>query len=916
MAEGTTLILWRIDNMKASYLALILTCIIGIGCYALLDSDDAMGANTSPTNATLVGDIWYTVWDGEAIVRGPSSNSLTSITIPSTVTIDGTTYTVTGIAGVSDYTGNGAFMDMQNLTTVTLPYTLESFTAQYDANSANYTYSNCFKIYPSATPKVSSLTTVNWDIPEGETCHLQSIGASAFEYCSVLTTFDIPDSVTTIGNNAFTGCTQYSIPNWPASLTSLGNGAFNGTAVSLSSLPQSITSVPNRLFYNCPNITQFTLHNGVTSIGESSFGRCTGLTQITIPDSVTTFGDGAFGGCTSLQSLKFPASMTSIPASVCSGCTNLATVTLPTNYTSVGNYSFSACPNLHFTLSDAITSVGEGAFSGCYAMEITHIPSGLTTIPTSAFNSALGTGVTIPSTVTTVGNYAFGTLMENGQICTSAEIIFEGDATPGSCTNTVSLGSSLFLRQGTGTPYPTGTTITIYLYGKSYDNAYYSVPYNNSNVSTVFNNYSMTYISPSSRVAVNYYAVYGGVEYSLTNVSSSSSSSCTANLIGLYDDSATSITLTSSFRYYYRTCNVSGVTGSATADGLGAFGGTGLTTVTINSLSLNWYYNPNGNNFSYANTFKDCVSLTTVNFNVSGSNLTIPTGMFYGCTNMDTSAIPRGVKYINDNAFRDCTSLTASNTNMTNMSLTTIGNHAFDGCTLFSPITMTFTRNVSIGEYAFNGCESFNPIIYVTNMTVGNYAFAGCTSLTLDNMKSVSLGDYAFAGCTSLNPSYLQDVTVGDFAFENCTSLSNIVIKGYTDLGDGIFNLADIEEPTTEERSLTLIFMTEDVTYDEYTFMSSGRAHYDRIYNIVDMGNNGFTTESSGLPADATVSNALTIDAVRMIQKIDVEEQSGSGIGGTEAILVGLIPVLVGISMILYILGQLGVLDLTRFGLE
>lgn len=256
--------------MKPIYFALIFVCVIGVG-YMMMDSDDSEGAVTNPSNATLVDGIWYTVWDGEAIVRGPSSNTVSSITIPSTVTIDGTPYTVTGIAGVGSSTGTGAFMDMQQLTTVTLPYTLETFTAQYDANTAGLTYSNCFCIYPSATQKVSRLTTVNWDIPVGETCHLTSIGGQAFWNCNVLTTFTIPDSVTTIGQSAFNGCTAYALSAWPLSLTTIGNSAFAGTATALTSMPSNITAVPSGLFSSCPNITQFTLHNGITSVGDRAF---------------------------------------------------------------------------------------------------------------------------------------------------------------------------------------------------------------------------------------------------------------------------------------------------------------------------------------------------------------------------------------------------------------------------------------------------------------------------------------------------------------------------------------------------------------------------------------------------------------------------------------------------------------------
>lgn len=868
------------------YFAILITCLVGVG-YALSESEDTEASPiTNPTNATLVDDIWYTVWDGEAIVRGPSSANLTTITIPSTVTIDGQTYTVTGIAGATTptsshpYQSSGAFSDMFSLTTVTLPYTLETFNAQFSADTANYTYSNAFAITYSPDAVNSKLTTVNWDIPEGETCHLTSIGPGVFQDCRKLATFDIPDSVTTIGTRAFNSCYAYSISQFPTALTSIGDYSFVGSAITVSTVPQTVTSIGENAFYNCKNITQFTL-----------------------PDTVTSLSPGVFGGCTSLQSIKFPAGLTAIPNTICSGCTSLATVTMPTNYTSVGSSAFENCANIHFTLPANLTSVGASAFKGCTSMAISTIPSGITTIPSYAFNGAMaGPRLVIPATVTSINEYAFGMLRENGQVCTTPEVIFEGNNTIGNCTNVVTFsGTKIFQEQYPNNSYPANTTMTIYLYGKTYTDIYYAI-YNMPNV--IVNNYSSSFINTQSNVTVNYYAIKDGVEYQLTNVRQNTSTPYTANIIGLADESVTSIVLTDSFQYYLHTCNVAGVTGSATATGLGAFGGTDLTSVTINSLSLNFLYNPNGSNFTYANTFKDCVNLTTVTLPSSGS---IPAGMFYGCTNLDIAYISGSISNIGQNAFRDCTSLTLSNTDWSGYrsGLNSVGNHAFDGCVLLNPTALVFKSNSNVGEYAFAGCESLSNVQFGYNMTIGNYAFDGCELLNTDKFENVTIGDYAFNGCTSLNPSSFTNVSAGICAFQNCTNLNSIVMQGTIGLGPGVFNLVDIEEPTTEERSLSLLFLTDDVDYSEYTFASGGPNSYERIYNIVDMGNNGFTTASSGLPASATVSDTLTVDADRMIQKIEVEgKEGGDGIGGVGSTLIKIVPIIVIASLLFAIMSM------------
>ena len=880
------------------YVAILITCIVGIG-YALSESEDTEGATTNPTNATLVDNIWYSIWDGEAIVRGPSSANLSSITIPSTVTIDGQTYTVTGIAGTQGQDYPGAFSDMFSLTTVTLPYTIESFNAQYDVNSANYTYSNAFAIMYSSDAVNSNLTTVNWNIPEGESCHLTSVGPGAFQNCRKLATFDIPDSVTTIGTRAFQSCYVYSISQFPSALTSIGAYAFSGDAITVSTVPQTVVYIGENAFYNCTSITQFTL-----------------------PDTVTNLDPGVFGGCTSLQSLRFPAGMTAIPSRFCTDCTNLATVTMPTNYTAVGSNAFMNCSSLHFALPAGLTSVGSYAFKGCTSMAISSIPSGITTIESYAFNGAMaGPRLVIPATVTTIGDYAFGMLRENGQICTHPEIVFEGDGAIGSSTNVVAVnGNRIFQEPFPNDSYPANTTVTIYLYGKTYSNIYYAI----YELPAVINNYSSTYINTRSNLTINYYAVYGNVEYALTNVLPNTSNPATATVLGLADDSVTSITIPSSFTYYSsRTCNVAGIMGSATESGLGAFGGTGLVSVNIRSFSLNYLYNPNGSNFAYANTFKDCVNLTTVTL-PSQSNYAIPAGMFYGCTSLDITNLV-GAIHIGKNSFRDCTSLTLSNTDWSvSKKLVTVGDHAFDGCIQLDPISLSFANNTgNVGDYAFAGCVSLSPSYIFTlgaNTTFGDHAFDGCIALNDDNISNVTLGDYTFNGCTALNPTTIENVTTGDFtfngctslnpttfnnvsvgegAFQNCTGLETITMKGTIDLGPAVFNLTDIEEPTTEERSLALLFMTDDVDYTETTFASVGPNSYERIYNIVDMGNNGFTTASSGLPASATVSNSLNLESIRMIQKIEVEGKEGGGDGGVSATIINLLPVFVAIGLIL-----------------
>jgi hypothetical protein len=48
-----------------------------------------------------------------------------------------------------------------------------------------------------------------------------------------------------------------------------------------------------------------TIPDSVTSIGDRAFYDCSSLTSITIPDSLTSIGNAAFDGCSGLTSINF-----------------------------------------------------------------------------------------------------------------------------------------------------------------------------------------------------------------------------------------------------------------------------------------------------------------------------------------------------------------------------------------------------------------------------------------------------------------------------------------------------------------------------------------------------------------------------------------------------------------------------------
>uniref|UniRef100_UPI004056BB06 protein kinase domain-containing protein n=1 Tax=Alistipes sp. TaxID=1872444 RepID=UPI004056BB06 len=112
----------------------------------------------------------------------------------------------------------------------------------------------------------------------------------------------IPDSVTTIGDRAFSSCYNLTSVNIGNSVTTIGSYAFFGCRNLTSvTIPDSVTTIGGGAFFGCTSLTSITIGDSVTTIGKQAFRDCTGLTSITIPDSVMTIGEEIFLGCNGLK---------------------------------------------------------------------------------------------------------------------------------------------------------------------------------------------------------------------------------------------------------------------------------------------------------------------------------------------------------------------------------------------------------------------------------------------------------------------------------------------------------------------------------------------------------------------------------------------------------------------------------------
>ncbi|MDE5864789.1 MAG: leucine-rich repeat domain-containing protein, partial [Lachnospiraceae bacterium] len=456
---------------------------------------------------------------------------------------------------------------------------------------------------------------------------------------------------------------------------------------------KSVTSIGQRAFANCDNLTSITIPVGVISIGERAFAGCSSLTSITIPEGVTTIGDEAFVSCSSLTSITIPesvirmwrafvdcSSLTSIQVKSgnqkydsrnnCNAIIDTETNTLlagccktiiPESITTIGDYSFAGCNSLtSITIPEGVTTIKCGAFYLCSSLTSITIPSSVTTIEEDTFMDCSSlTSITIPEGVTTIQPDTFSgcSSLTNITIPSSVTAILE-NAFSG-CSNLTSI------------TVPSNVT-------RIGDNVFSGCP-----------NTMIVYADADSRAAE--YAKASGftvkpIEKKPTNDNPTPAASgtiltvsdlqCTVKVVS---DNATNPTVT-----YTGTTSKTAATVTIPA------------TVTVDNIT----YKVTG---IAENAFKNNKKITKVTI---GANITtIGANAFNGCTKLKTVSIGANVTTINAKAFYKCTKLTKITIPA---KVETIGKQAFYGCKNLKNITIKTTKltNKKIGSKAFKGIHA------------------------------------------------------------------------------------------------------------------------------------------------------------------------------------------------------------------
>ncbi len=700
----------------------------------------------------------------------------------------------TTLTSIGDY----AFQACSNLINLTMYTTTTSIgegtfsgcgslSVSIDAHETNTTIAdNLFK----NCQQMVSLTTSG----------VTAIGENAFIGCNSLSTVSLPNGLTTIGPSSFEYCTSLTQVDIPESVTSLGAQAFNcsnltDVTVSWWSVPDNVSTQSDPFPTDKSGITlhvpfglrpvyqahdywglfgnivmpetaeivdnqnvRYRLHVGateeenwaeviglddhvtineiyilsttdylsmsfpVTTIAADAFKDRTDIAKVTLLASVTTIGQAAFNGCTGLRTLTVSSNLRSIGAGAFndSGLFELVVRCDPTHPNLVQGF-VSQIPTIQKAfIYEGIGSIGDMAFASCSELSSVSFYGGdLKTIGTKAFyNCPKIETLSILQSVESIGDKAFG--------------VPEG-VTSSLNSVTVRWQTPFPMPDGVD-PFPTHSGITL------------KVPFGKKEA------YSSDSYWGDFNIDVATQEIAGGPHLVRYRLHEDATEEYWAEVIGMYDQQATSVDIESSKVY------------------------NNLAFPVIKIAE---------------NAFRAHPTLQTVN--LPNTITTIGKNAFFSCDNMLTlDFLPEGLETIGESAFEQCAGLTSVELPST---LKVVSSSAFQQCANLQQVKLNEGLE-TIGYAAFGDCGALQSIsIPSTVETIDNFAFAssGVSKVYVYWQTPLSLANYPHVfnnialGATLYVPvgtkaSYANSAVWSDFQ----------IVEQYNANGDELIDINDV----------------------------------------------------------------------------------------------------------------------------
>jgi len=333
-ADGDTLY-YRITSATAPYTVAVTRC-----------HDSVFHTLPLPQSSGEIGQpgFLYPVYDYDSL-----------ITIPSSVTYQGQTYSVKSI-------DKEAFYYQKGMHTVVLPASVETIdtgafygsTLHQIMMSPNVTRIN-YGAFLSTPLESIDLPTV-----------LTYIGDFAFSYSS-LSEVEIPAGVTVLPYGAFQGCPLTKI-TFHEGLQEIEQLAFSARYIDTLVFPRSLQKIAlgdglsyENEDYSCRYI-EFQAGANPLELADFCFTGLNHLETLILSDNIVRLGHYCFEK-TAISSVVIPPQVDTIPEYCFEGCPNLNYVVLPQQLAVIDNYAFSATPMLtQIAIPASVTSIGKKAF--------------------------------------------------------------------------------------------------------------------------------------------------------------------------------------------------------------------------------------------------------------------------------------------------------------------------------------------------------------------------------------------------------------------------------------------------------------------------------------------------------------------------------------------------------------------------
>ncbi|MBQ7760453.1 MAG: leucine-rich repeat protein [Clostridia bacterium] len=252
----------------------------------------------------------------------------------------------------------------------------------------------------------------NLTLPEG----LVTIGKNAFKGTQIYGEVVIPSTVTSIGESAFENCKGITSVVLPENLTTLSPYVFKSCTALRTINTENVEEFKKECFNNCHALYYMSISNKARVIEDSAFSECRSLDQAFDISSVTTLGNKVFYNCSRIEGFIMPD--VDFDLGFFSGCTGIKSYAVKdsnTKYITKDGVIFDKATNgsvllLYpankddkiYTIPSNVVEIAKGAFAYTTVLEQVVISENVTKISAEAFKYSSIKNAYIPDNVNSV----------------------------------------------------------------------------------------------------------------------------------------------------------------------------------------------------------------------------------------------------------------------------------------------------------------------------------------------------------------------------------------------------------------------------------------------------------------------------------------------------------------------------------